>query len=184
MLYKFNRRRKKNGGGQNGRASPGGAAADEFLARRTRIAWASVCPGCEGHRSFSLGSAPLPSLRAPLERPSRPRLVSGGSPTRHSHRLMPSPLSLVGLLAEVGVGTCVSRPQTSIARKMSEMRQTKESVLAMEHIRQSSGKIDGFISQPETLFKMAKSKNVSARISTHNDARCSALSTYRKDQVA
>lgn len=77
-----------------------------------------------------------------------------------------------------------SRPQTGIARKMSEMRQTKGSVLAMEHIRQSSGKIDVFISQPESLFKMAKFKNVSARTNTHNGARSSALSTYRKDQVA
>jgi hypothetical protein len=63
------------------------------------------------------------------------------------------------------------------------MRQTKGSVLAMEHIRSSSGQIDKFISQPELLFKMAKFKNVNARTNTHNGARSSALSTYRKEKA-
>ncbi len=79
----------------------------------------------------------------------------------------------------------VARPQTGVARKMSEMRQTKGSVLAMEHIRQSSGQIDRLLSQPDTLFKMAKFKNINARTNTHNGPKSSALSSYRKkDQVA
>ena len=77
----------------------------------------------------------------------------------------------------------VARPQTGVARKMSEMRQTKGSVLAQQHIRQSSNKVQKLISQPEDLFKMSKFKNVNARTNTHNGGRSSALTSHRKNQA-
>ena len=69
-----------------------------------------------------------------------------------------------------------SRPRT--AKKMEEMRYTKASNLAREHIRTASGAVNRLI-KGEDLFKMAKFKNVAPRTDTHNGSR-SALTSHRK----
>ena len=73
-----------------------------------------------------------------------------------------------------------TRPRT--AKKMSEMRYTKASQLAREHIRSSSNVINSIIKgSGDDLFKMAKFKNVAPRTDTHNGSR-SALTSHRKTQ--
>ena len=157
-------------------------AGDKDFATLNRLAIKQGATTCSGQYNFR--QQVNARLRDPRQRGRDHIAVPSDDSTYGTANRPSTPIKAVveGFFGDVAEQQTVQRYQilrgtSSSGRRFSEMRaHTKASLLAKDHIRQSAQKEDKFRNS-QSLFKMGKFKNVTARTNTHNNK--AAKSTER-----